>query len=188
MTVHTLKPLCRQSGISLVVALVFLVALTLIGLAAMNNNVMQEKMAGNGKDSNLAFQAAEAGLRDAETDISVNINASSAFGQSCTNGLCTPPTTWATPTSTSIWKLVNWGSPSDTRSYGQYTGNPALPDVAAQPLYVIERLSSLPAPPGKSVGLGIKGASNGTAYRVTVYATGARPQTHVVLQSIYVMQ
>jgi len=56
----------RQKGATLVVALLILLVLTVLGLAAMQATRMEERMAGNSRDVNLAFQGAEAGLRDAE--------------------------------------------------------------------------------------------------------------------------
>lgn len=56
----------RQRGAVLLIALIMLLLLTIIGMAGMRDTNMQEKMAGNLRDQNLAFQAAEAGLRFAE--------------------------------------------------------------------------------------------------------------------------
>jgi type IV pilus assembly protein PilX len=173
---------------SLFPALMFLLVLSVLGVAALNSTLMQEKMVSNTKDLNLAFQAAEAGLRDAEGDVTKNIGGGTIFSASCTNGLCTPPSTWATPSSADISKVVDWSDGGKTRAYGAYTAAPALADVAAQPAYVIEKLSSLPASPGSSVGIGIAPPSGGgAAYRLTVLATGARPETRVILQSTFLV-
>jgi Tfp pilus assembly protein PilX len=56
----------RQRGAALVVGLVLLVVITLVGVGAMQTTTLQEKMAGNLRDSNLSFQAAEAALRHCE--------------------------------------------------------------------------------------------------------------------------
>src|SRR5690606_19578779 len=58
-----------QRGASLFVALVMMIAITLIGIAGANLSTSEERMARNARDSNIALQAAEAALRDAETDI-----------------------------------------------------------------------------------------------------------------------
>ena len=178
-----------QRGMSLFPALIFLLVLAVLGVAAMNSTVMEERMVGNTKDSNLAFQAAESGLRDAEVDISTNVTPVTAFTSTCATGLCTPPSTWPTPTSNDISKLIDWSNGGVTRSYGVNTHITALPLVAAQPLYVIEKLSSLPVAPGGSIGLGVAPPpTGGTAYRITVLATGARAETRVILQSTYVVR
>ncbi|MGB0513333.1 MAG: pilus assembly PilX family protein, partial [Wenzhouxiangellaceae bacterium] len=48
------------------ISLMFLIVLTLIGLSAANVGLMQERMAGNIRESNLAFQTAESTLRAVE--------------------------------------------------------------------------------------------------------------------------
>jgi len=59
----------KQQGAVLVVSMLVLLVMTMIGLAAVQTNVLQEKMAGNMLDKNMAFQAAEAGLRAAENKV-----------------------------------------------------------------------------------------------------------------------
>ena len=177
-----------QSGMSLFPALMFLLVLSIIGVAALNSTLLQEKMAGNTKDTNMAFQAAEAGLRDAEADVVATVTSGTVFTSSCTNGLCTPPSTWPTPLSIDISQAIDWTSAAKMRTYGSRTNAPDLPDVAAQPLYVIEKLSSLPVGPGGSVGIGLNAPnSGGAAYRLTVLATGMRPETRVILQSTFLV-
>jgi type IV pilus assembly protein PilX len=56
-----------QRGSALVVALVFLLLMTMLGISAMQGSNLQERMAGNLRDRNMAFQAAEAALRNGET-------------------------------------------------------------------------------------------------------------------------
>jgi type IV pilus assembly protein PilX len=50
----------------LITSLVLLLALTLLGLAAMQNTALEERMAGNLRSESLAFQSAEAALREGE--------------------------------------------------------------------------------------------------------------------------
>ena len=56
----------RERGAALVVALVFLLVMTVLGVTSMRTTTLQERMAGNLQDKNLAFQAAEAALREGE--------------------------------------------------------------------------------------------------------------------------
>lgn len=55
-----------QSGAVLIIGLIMMLLLTIIGLASIRGSGLQEQMAGNTRDRNLAFQAAEAGLRIGE--------------------------------------------------------------------------------------------------------------------------
>lgn len=57
------KPTLRNKGSALIIALVFLLILTLVGVTAMQGTSQQEIMAGNMRDKSLAFQAAEGALR-----------------------------------------------------------------------------------------------------------------------------
>jgi len=60
------RPPLMQSGAALFISLMFLILLTLIGLSAANVGILQERMAGNVRESNIAFQRAEAALRGIE--------------------------------------------------------------------------------------------------------------------------
>ena len=56
----------RQRGVVLFISLLLLLVLTLIGLAATRNTTLDERLAANRRDRDLAFQAAEAALRGGE--------------------------------------------------------------------------------------------------------------------------
>lgn len=56
----------KQRGAILVVALIFLLVMTMLILASIRGTVVQERMAANLYDRSLAFQAAEAALREGE--------------------------------------------------------------------------------------------------------------------------
>ena len=60
----------RQRGAVMIVTLLFLVILTMLGITAMTGTTMEERMAGNARDYSVAFQAAEAVMRDARRDLS----------------------------------------------------------------------------------------------------------------------
>lgn len=56
----------NQHGVALVVGLIFLLITTLIAVTAMSGVVMQERMAGNLRNTSVAFTAAESGARAGE--------------------------------------------------------------------------------------------------------------------------
>lgn len=171
----------HQQGAVLVVGLLILVMLTLIGVTAMSTGMMDERMAGNSRDLNLAFQAGEAALRDGELYIQGNISPASGFSSTCANGLCQPPIN-----STPWYTTINWSSSSVTRTYGNGTTATLLPAVAAQPKYIIESIGQPGAVTGTSIALGLKPSSTGNAYRITARGVGGRTETRVFVQSIYV--
>lgn len=86
---HQLKCLGhRQDGAVLVVALIFLLLVTLIGVSSMQNATLQEKMAGSVALKNRSFQVAEASLRLGENAV----QASTYTLAPCTNAVtCAPP-------------------------------------------------------------------------------------------------
>jgi type IV pilus assembly protein PilX len=66
------SPSCRvtrQNGAVLLISLIMLLLLTLIGISGMRVSTLEEKMAGNTKETNLSFQGAETVLRGVEKQI-----------------------------------------------------------------------------------------------------------------------
>jgi type IV pilus assembly protein PilX len=55
-----------QKGVVLAVALIMLVLITLLAVSAMRTTIMEERMASNSRNDNIAFQLAETALRQAE--------------------------------------------------------------------------------------------------------------------------
>lgn len=82
-----------QRGATLVVVLILLLLMTLLGLASLRGTILEERMTANLLDRGMAFQVAEAGLREAEA----LLDPQPAFPSSgCTNGLCGTPDPAAT--------------------------------------------------------------------------------------------
>ena len=59
----------HQRGVILIVGLILLFLVTLVGLSGMRDTLLQERMAGNSRDRDMARQSAEAGLRNAESTL-----------------------------------------------------------------------------------------------------------------------
>ena len=96
-----------QRGTALVMTLVILLLLTMLGITAINTSTLEERMAGNTKDQNLSFQAAETALRAAEIWVQ-STTAATQLAVNNANGIYTP----ADPalTSLEIWDSVDWSS------------------------------------------------------------------------------
>jgi len=118
-------PPTPQQGAVLIVALVILLIMTVIGVSAMQVTVLEEKMAGSLRDKSIAFEAAEAALRDAEGVLSQAM----IPNPSSTNG-------WYEYGQTQLWPIVSWTNSSQAV---QYSG-PTLDNVARLPAYIIEEL------------------------------------------------
>jgi len=178
-----------QSGAVMVISLIMLLLLTLIGVTGSQVTGLEEKMSGNMRDRNIAFQAAEAALRDAERDIISAVPASardfsfSYFESDCgastedtsDDGLCYQRGGYgATP----IWTTTNLTA-APSVGYGSFTGAMPLSNLSAQPRYIIEGVKV--TAPGQRV----TGVNATLYYRITVRAQGANANTVVLLQSTY---
>lgn len=171
-----------QRGSVLIVSLLILLIMTLLGITAMSTTTLEEKMAGNIRDKNIAFQAAEAALRDGEADVIGNNIPESSFVAACTGGLCLPAAVGSPPQ----WEVVDWGTSGTTsRRYGSATGTAALTGVGQAPRYIIELLRDIPDPNG-SLTTGINAPKTKTAFRVTALGYGANATTTVRLQVVVV--
>lgn len=162
----------------LIVGLILLVLLTLLAVSAMHGTILQERMAGNTRDRMLAFQAAEAALRQAEALLG---NAGLPSGTGIYITLNTSPA--ATYTSSGQWDTAYPWSTSSAAASGTGT----LSGIAAQPRYVIERLTTTPPPNSPKVQDEEFGPTAGHGYfRITSRGVGATTNATVILQEYYV--
>jgi len=168
-----------QHGAALITGLIFLVVLTLISLSAIKATSLEERMAGNARDQDVAFEAAEAGIRDAMT----KLNNPQTFVAGCSNGWCLNDP--VTPVWTSITTNNQWTS-TKTKAY---TGTPLTFDGATQlpvqPHYIIELMPTTVPPFGSSASTG-KGLTSGaqlTPYRITSRGWGITGQTQATVQA-----
>lgn len=75
-----------QTGSALIISLLFLLILTILAVAGIQTTSMQERMSGNMRDRNMAFQASEAALRGGEDHVRSNADDETLF----TTSLATP--------------------------------------------------------------------------------------------------
>ncbi len=71
----------NQQGAALIVSLIILIAMTLLAVTSMRGTTTELAMAGNLRESSLAFQAAEAGLRVAESQVASSTSTRSIANQ-----------------------------------------------------------------------------------------------------------
>lgn len=64
----------RQSGMTLIISLIILITLTLLGLTSIQATRTEVAMAGNLRESDTTFNAAEAGLSNAESFVAATIS------------------------------------------------------------------------------------------------------------------
>lgn len=172
-----------QRGIALVTGLMFLVVLTLIALSALKSTSLEERMAGNARDQELAFEAAEAGVRDALRYIAVNnLSPASPFAAGCAAGLCLNDL--ATPVWQTITANDDWTSAKTLAYSGAALTSDGVKPLANQPHYIIELLPTA-TPPGFSMSTG-KGLSGGevTPFRITSRGWGVNGTTQATVQTV----
>ena len=161
----------HQRGITLIMGLLFLVVLTILGLAAMRGTILEERMAGNARDRDLALQAAEAAIRAGEDRVKTALPAAFVPNTKFTSRI-------ADGSHNQYWQNVHdWAGQSE-----QLPANDWKQDVVGTsqaPRYVIEEI---PIPP-ETVTFG---AVDEMAYRVTARGVGSNPNTVVILQSIVI--
>lgn len=165
----------QERGSVLLVSLIILLVMTLIGVSGMRTTILEEKMAGNMRDADLAFQAAEAALRAAEDYIDGSIISTNNFDGDGSDGLYDN-------SDDRIWENIDWDG-DDSLAYSGFTNN-----VANPPRYVIQLLSVTGAATDElnldNQGQGT-GAGEINTFLVTARGTGGTDNAVVYLQSTW---
>lgn len=182
MPLHRRAPR-NQHGAALAISLIFLLVLTLLGITAMSGSTVQERLAGNQRDLELAFEAAEAALRDGETAI-INFNAPpTTVGAGCTGAGNCP-----------VWQLNARNFANESQSWWQNNAqeygtagtldlNPSTGTslVSQDPYYIIEQRAFVRDT--NQVPTSYGGPSGRHFYQVTARAVGASDDAVSVLSS-----
>jgi len=178
-----LTSLQTQAGVVLVVSLIILLLLTIIGLSAMQTTALEEKMAGNLRDKDLAFQAAESALRVAElkaAEVSLPIYRSAFTNTGADGGLGLGSGFY---TDTPTISLAD----TDISVDSFWSSNPVATSMVTglginAPVYIIQRLPVF-FPLGNARVVGTNSITY-QPYKITVRATGGTTNAVVILQSI----
>lgn len=133
-----------QSGAVLVTGLIFMVVLTIIVISALRSATLEERMAANARNRQIALQAAETALREAEAAIINDLDANFAsyqpagFTAACTNGYCRyaagslqPAAAWSD--ATSIEGATDLGLPEQPRYRVELVGSECAMGAVALP-------------------------------------------------------
>jgi type IV pilus assembly protein PilX len=181
----------------MITTLILLVIATLLGLAAAQIVLMSERGGRYERDRQIAFQAAEAALLDAESDLRDATGSNSrsnrfsprstlGFIEGCgtsdtLRGLCLPAEIGTTP----VWREIDFSDTSDDApsvALGTFTGRSLASgsegvQPALAPRYIIEAIDD-PTP-------GIDLRSPRYIYRITAVGFGPRVETQVMLQMFF---
>lgn len=163
----------NQQGAVLVISLIMLLLLSLTGTVGVQVSSLEEKMASNARDQNLAFQAAESALSAAEESLNPP-NMLPSFDYSGVGGFYTNDT-YVDISDSAISQASFWtSSPVATSNLSSLSNN------IVTPLYFIQQLPAscfdLPScTPSDLV----------PTFRIVVRATGGTTSAVVILQSLY---
>jgi type IV pilus assembly protein PilX len=164
----------RERGAVLVIALILLLVVTVLGVTGMRSTLLEERMTGNTQDMNVAFQAAEAALREGEELL--RQPELPAFDGS--SGLYQPADAAGLP----LWETLDWSSLLEVREYAGLAGAPGSLGRAGG-RYFIEELPRV-ATPGESLAADAP-VDDASFYRVTARGVGTAGAATVMLQSTY---
>ncbi|WP_223851305.1 MULTISPECIES: pilus assembly PilX family protein [Cupriavidus] len=187
-----------DSGMALVTTLTMLVVVLLLAITGARVALDGKRNARHMRDMDIAFQAAEAALRDAELDIEASPDArsrsslfstrsSEGFIEGCNTGaagaqpylgLCLP-----NAADGDIWNVVDWDATTTPRTvaFGTFTGRRFQTGTGAMPSrpprYLIELVVD------QSIGAQADGLRY--LYRITALGFGPHPDTRAMVQSVY---
>ena len=190
---------CGQRGFSLITTLILLVVVTILGIGASQIALLAEKSTRFGRDAQIAFQAAEAALIDAEFDIrgpntfanqrvatfvtGNSVGFADGCGTGVSQGLCLPTATGQRP----VWyastvDFTDETSSAKTVKFGEFTGRTLSTGTSGirpeiLPRYIIEIIPDTTP--------GLNASTKPTLYRVTAMGFGPRKSTQAVLQMIF---
>lgn len=163
------SPRRRERGAALLISLILLLVMTILGVTSAQTTALQERMAGNTRDREIAFQAAEAALRD---------------GEGWLEGRAIPPQSGdavyvhdqANPSSDPVWEQVDWSDESVLATL-------SVSGTSDEARYIIERMDALQSSSGVTVPGTVQKIKH--IYRVTAMGIGVSPDARVMLQTTY---
>lgn len=159
---------------TLIISLIILVTLTILGLTSMQSTRTEISMAGNQRESGITFNAAEAGLRDAEGFINNSISKSIFSDPSIGlfDRLDVDP---------DYSKETTWGASQIAPT--------TLPHVMAQPQFIVKYLGDRSQNEVAAVNIGGYGSSQPgmtvSNFRVTARGTGQTGNAYRYVQSYF---
>ncbi|MCG6940544.1 MAG: pilus assembly protein [Thiohalocapsa sp.] len=158
-----------QSGSALIIGLLLLFLMTLVSLVTTTETRTDARITSNELDRVIAFQAAEAALREAEARLMVPNPSEAMEGDiGFYDELSVPPDDYAA-----------WDS---TNSY-EYSGD--IPGILSPPRYVIDQLPGSPVNHGYLVIGEVYYGREEFLYRIIVTCTGRSGTSRVVIQSTF---
>ncbi len=190
-TIPNVTRIERSSGIVLIICLIVLLLLVMLMMASIGTVLLEERMAGNLRQQNIAFQAAESALREAELLIALKdrqvdwdgkgevdanpfhpLKFSNGPFQNETKPVCVTGLCGGDQQSSNIRSL------NETLTRTASTG---IANIYREPQYIIELITHNPY---EIPDFGDSGRTY-AVFRITARAWGDDPNSFVILQSTY---
>ena len=164
----------RQSGMTLVVSLMILMALTILGVTSMQSTRTEIAMAGNLRESGIAFNATEVGLRAGEDFVNNTVTT----------------TVYADPSIGLYAELDNDPSYNVSATWdASQTASTTLPYVIEQPRFIIHYLGDRSQNEVAAVNIGGYGGGQPgltiSNFRITARGAGQSGKTYRYGQSYF---
>jgi type IV pilus assembly protein PilX len=166
-----------QRGAALVVSLLLLLVMTILALSMSQTTRLQERMAGNSRDTKLAFQSAETGLRAAEDYLK---------GLSERPIWCNDPKNCVV-VEQGIFDTVDLARQTDDwwklngQEFGTIADTHEIPEVKADPKYVIEYYGDSKGGL-MTIGRGVEARK--VFYKITARSRGSSEHSEAVNESV----
>ena len=161
----------------LIISLFMLLIMTLVAITSMSTTTLEEKMAGNMRDKNIALQSSEAALEDGEGWLA-SLGAAPADATNCGAPPCD---VWALNILPSLAdQSATWWQ-TNAREYGK-AGIKDISDVNTDPYFVVEEQAYV----RDNLDSGQNPPTGRSFYRVTARGTGGSDVAQTVLQSTFV--
>ena len=175
-----------EQGSVLLVSLILLLILTVAGMASIRVTSLEERMAGNYRNEQIAFHSAEVGVQEAESFVANTGFNPASFTSDCSNGLCFDGSYPEDPGTCKANSASPWLTQTTWEETGRHrdTSN-VLDGVARKAKFIVEfrcylpRDDSGPAPDPAAL------HDWSGFYRITVFATGGDDSARVMLQTTY---
>lgn len=186
------KGCTAQRGAVLAMSLLILLVMTIIGVASMGSTTLQERMANNNQQRQIAFQAAEAALRAGEafmvanigniTDLQTNFNATTPVaGLYSERAPVVGVATYPLPVGTNLFDDAGW------LAAGNAVEVTSVTNVSRKPRFIVEYMGRAGSPLKDYSGK--KQDDRQYAFRITAvgWGEGTTPTSRYLLQSSFRM-
>ena len=182
----------RHGGFALLTGLIFLVAMSVLGVTMMGVTRLETLMAGGTREANIAFQAAEAALRRAEATIEATASPAAFNGNAGMLGESdAEPDFFETDTKTDYYAWDNDRSIPYSNDASCPAASSCYPEVAWQPRYIIKHVDNVVDSSVEKQAIAIGGYAQGEVlpitpvFRITARGTSRDGSAETILQSYF---